>query len=99
MKVDARRAQQRQGRSNVHKLITPELRQEVVQLKQRLDDYAGYLDDLFYNLNAIGDAIFRAREFAECLLADDPFKAWEIMKKKEEELDLISIDPIKTKDK
>ena len=93
MKVDAHRAQQHQGQSNVHKSNTPEMRRQVVQLKQRLDDYGGYLDDLFYNLNAIGDAIFRAQEFAECLLADDPFKAREIMKKKEkEELDGFDID-------
>lgn len=93
MKHSAHLTKQHPGQNNVYKLIAPEMRQQVIQLKQRLDDYAGYLDDLFYNLNAIGDAIFRAQEFAECLLADDPFKAREIMKKKEEEeLDGVDID-------
>jgi hypothetical protein len=79
MKVDAHRAQQHQGQSNVHKLITPEMRQQVVQLKEQLEDYVGRLDTVCRNVDVINDAIYRAYEIAECLLKDDPFDAWEVI--------------------
>ena len=54
-------------------LLTPEMRQEIVLLKGRMEEYAGHLDHLCRNLEVINDAIFDAKEIAECLLDDDPF--------------------------
>jgi len=101
MKDSKNPTKQHRGQSNVEKLVTPEMRQDVVQLKQRLEEYAHCLEDLFHNLKGISDGIFRGQQFAECLLADDPFEARTKMRKQgDEELDglLMSIDAIKDDD-
>jgi hypothetical protein len=79
MKVDAHRTKQYQGQSNVHKLITTEMRQQVVQLKKQLEDNVGRLDTVCRNLDVTNDAIYRAYEIAECLLKENLFDAWEVI--------------------
>jgi hypothetical protein len=79
MKNDANHTKQHQGQTNVQ-LLTPEMRQQVVQLKERLEEYVGHLDTVCHNLDVINDSIFRAYEIAECLLKVDPFEAWDVIK-------------------
>ena len=51
----------------------PRCAKEIVRLKGQMEEYAGHLDHLCRNLEVINDAIFNAKEIAECLLDDDPF--------------------------
>ncbi len=73
--VGTRKDLQRQGKIN--KLVTPEMRQQIRELKDRLDEYdcdvRGYCD----LLNNISEALLIARQSARCLLTNDPFGAWE----------------------
>jgi hypothetical protein len=64
-----------------HKLLTPELRQEIVLLKEQMMEYAEHLCNLCHNLERIKDAVFRAQEFAECLLTDDLSGAWNVIRR------------------
>ena len=73
--VRATKYYQRQG--NVNKLVTPEMRQQIRQVKHQLDEYDGSLSNLFDLLNDIREALNTARASAGCLLTDDPFEAWE----------------------
>jgi hypothetical protein len=61
------------------KLLTPELRQDIVRLKEQMEEYAAHLDNLCHNLESINDAVLRAQEFAESLLTDDISGAWEVI--------------------
>ena len=81
MKDDAHPTKRYGGQGNVHELLTPEMRQQVVQLKEQLEDYVGRLDTVCHNLDLINNAIYRAYEIAECLLKDDPFAAWDTQSK------------------
>jgi hypothetical protein len=87
MKDDAHPTKRYGGQGNVHKLLTPEMRQQVVQLKQQLEEYAAHLGDLCHNLEVINDAVFRAQDIAECLLEDDPFEAWDAIKSEKQAAD------------
>ena len=64
MKDDAHPSKRYGGQGNVHKLLTPEMRQQVVQLKEKLEDYVGQLDTVCRN-NVINNAIYRAYEIAK----------------------------------
>jgi cell division septum initiation protein DivIVA len=64
---------------DTHKLLTPELRQDIVRLKEQMEEYAAHLDNLCHNLESINDAVLRAQEFAESLLTDDISGAWEVI--------------------
>jgi hypothetical protein len=58
-------------------------RQEITQVKGQLDKYAALnFQSFLNNLNEMNDAILRAQQAAECLLANDPFKAWSGEKEK-----------------
>ena len=80
MKDDAHPTKRYGGQRNVHELLTPEMRQQVVQLKEKLEDYVGQLDTVCRNLDVINNAIYRAYEIAECLLKDDTFAACDAIK-------------------
>ena len=87
-----------QGRGHVEKLITPEIRHQVGQVKRQLDECEGRLADLGYHFNELGEALEIAQATAGCLLTSDPFEAWEKWKKrKEEEFD--ALFPTLAKDK
>ena len=66
-----------QPHGNVNRLITPEVRRHIRELKRGLVQ-CGYplLDHLGY-LDTIVEALGTAVRAAECLLADDPFVAWD----------------------
>jgi hypothetical protein len=81
MKDDADPTKRHRDQGNVHKLLTPEMQQKVIQLKKRLEEFADHLDTLCCNLEEINAAIFKAQEIAECLLDDDPFGAWDAIKR------------------
>ena len=65
---------------NTHELLTPELRQDIVRLKEQMEEYAAYLDDLCHNLESINDAVLRAQEFAKSLLTGNISGAWEVIR-------------------
>ncbi len=73
--VRATKDQQRQG--NINKLITPEMRQQIRELKDQLDEHLRDVIGFCDLLNDIRKATFIARQSARCLLTNDPFKAWE----------------------
>ena len=79
MTEDPNSTTDRQGEHDIHELLTPELRQDIVRLKEQMEEYAEYLDDLSHNLESINDAVLRAQEFAESLLTDDISGAWEVI--------------------
>jgi len=86
MKYRARAANHHQRQGNVNNLVTPEMRQQIRELKYELDecDYnlSGHLD-LF---NGIRVALDTARLSARCLLTRDPFEAWEKVTRQREEV-------------
>ena len=71
MKDDADPTKRHRDQGNVHKLLTPEMQQKVIQLTKRLEEFADHLDALCCNLEEINAAIFKAQEIAECLLDGD----------------------------
>ena len=87
MKDDAHPTKRYGGQGNVHELLTPEMRQQVVQLKEKLEDYVGQLDTVCRNLDVINNAIYRAYEIADCLLKDDPFAACDAIKSEKQAAD------------
>jgi len=93
MKNEMRAAKRNQSPGNVNNLVTPEMRPQIHQLKDRLDECN---DDLSWHLSffdLIREALDTARQSTRCLLAKDPFEAWDkIAKRRREE-----IDPRRTK--
>ena len=93
MKNEMRAAKRNQSPGNVNNLVTPEMRPQIHQLKGRLDECN---DDLSWHLSffdLIREALDTARQSTRCLLAKDPFEAWDkIAKRRREE-----IDPRRTK--
>jgi hypothetical protein len=79
MKDNADPTKRHRDQGNVHKLLTLEMQQKVIQLTKRLEEFADHLDALCCNLEEINAAIFKAQEIAECLLDDDPFGAWDVI--------------------
>jgi len=73
-----------QPHGNVNRLITPEVRRHIRELKRGLVQ-CGYplLDHLGY-LDTVVAALGIAERSAECLLADDPFEAWDKLLEKDE---------------
>jgi hypothetical protein len=88
MKMEIRAADRNQRQCNVNKLMTPEMRRQIRQLKQQLDEYVE-LDSEHYELMVtISLGLDTARDTARCLMARDPFDAWaRLVKAKEEEFD------------
>jgi hypothetical protein len=84
------RATNHQRQANVNNLLTPEMRQQVRQLKHELDEYDRDLFGHLEILSGIREALAIARQSARCLLMNDPFEAWEkIAKRREEEMDAV----------
>jgi hypothetical protein len=67
-----------------HKLLTPELRLDIIRLKERMEKYASRLTNLCRKLDSINDAVLGAQEFAECLLTDDLSGAWEVIRRSQQ---------------
>jgi hypothetical protein len=76
--------QEHQDKHDVHKLLSPEMRQEIARLSEQMGEFAAHLTNLCNNLQVINDAVFNAKEIAECLLTDDPFGAWEVIKRSQQ---------------
>lgn len=70
------------GRNEAQKLVTPEMREQIIQVKEQLQEFVGELASLCDRLHVINEAIFLAHGMADCLLEDDPFEAWDVIKKK-----------------
>ncbi len=77
METSVRATTHHQRQGNINKLITPEMRQQIHELKDQLDeqlrDVIGFCD----LLNGIRKTTFMARQSARCLLTNEPFEAWE----------------------
>ena len=88
MKNEMRAAKRNQSPGNVNNLVTPEMRPQIHQLKDRLEECN---DDLFWHLSffdLIREALDTARQSTRCLLTKDPFEAWDkIAKRRREEID------------
>ena len=84
MKNKMRAAKRNQSPGNVNYLVTPEMRRHIRELKRGLVQ-CGYplLDHLGY-LDTVVAALGIAERSAECLLADDPFEAWDKLLEKDE---------------
>ena len=72
--------QEHQDEHDVHKLLSPGMRQEIARLSKQMGEFANHLNTLCCNLEEIKAAIVKAQEIAECLLDDDPFGAWDVIK-------------------
>ena len=72
------------GEHDIHKLLTPQLRQDIIRVKVQMEPYATHLNNLCRNLERINDAVLRAQEFAECLLTDDLSGAWEVIRRSQQ---------------
>jgi hypothetical protein len=72
------------AKANVEKLITPQMRQQIIKAKKRLDDYANglgaFIDDV-KKIKSFGVAI----ELADDLAYDEPLETLEMRKKREQE--------------
>lgn len=84
MTEDPNSTTDRQGEHDIHKLLTPQLRQDIIRVKEQMQQYATHLNNLCRNLERINDAVLRAQEFAECLLTDDLSGAWEVIRRSEQ---------------
>jgi hypothetical protein len=73
---------QRQG--NINKLLTPEMQQQIRELKDELDEYLPDVGGFCDLLENIREATFIARQSAACLLTKDPFGAWEKIREQDE---------------
>ncbi len=88
MKREVHAANQNQRQGNVSKLMTPEMRRQVRQLKRQLDEYVELGSEHSNLLVTIRFGLDTARDTARCLMAMDPFDAWaKLVKAKEEEFD------------
>ncbi len=77
MKDEMSATKRTQSPGNVNRLITPEMRHRISELKRGLEQCGHPLLDHLGSLDTIVEALETARQSAECLLADDPFEAWE----------------------
>jgi hypothetical protein len=88
MQNEMRVTKRNQPHGNVNRLITPEVRPQIHQLKDRLDKCN---DDLSWHLSffdLIREALDTARQSTRCLLAKYPFEAWDkIAKRRRQEID------------
>jgi hypothetical protein len=73
-----------QPHGNVNRLITPEVRRHIRGLKRGLVQCGYFLLDHLGYLDTIVAALGIAERSAECLLADDPFEAWDKLLEKDE---------------
>ena len=67
----------RQQQGNVRSVLTPEMRQHIRELKRGLVQCGYPLLDHLGSLDTIVEALGTAVRSTECLLADDPFEAWD----------------------
>ena len=68
---------------SVEKLITRQMRQQIVEAKKTLEDYANSLDQFFSDVTTL-KSVDAALELAEGLQCCDALKPWEARKKREE---------------
>jgi hypothetical protein len=77
MKHEMRVTKRNQPHGNVNRLITPEMRQHIRELKRGLVQRGYPLLERLGSLDDMIEALGIAERSAECLLADDPFEAWD----------------------
>jgi hypothetical protein len=78
----------RRQQSNVDRLTTPQMRQQIVELTRSLEQCSHPLFNHLGSLNTIFEALNTARQSADCLLTDEPFEAWEQLMREGEWEDL-----------
>ena len=84
MTKDLQPTDNQQGEHEELRVLTPELRQDIIRLKEQMEEYAAHLNNLCQNLESINDAVFRAQEFAESLLTGNISGAWEVIRKSQQ---------------
>jgi hypothetical protein len=84
MKRDTHHSDSQEKQWTTEKIIPSDLRNEVYLLKERLDEYAGCIADLLDQVKTIGDALFKAQQAADCMLAGDLLEACNNVKMEEE---------------
>ncbi len=77
MKHEVHATKRTSSSSNINGLITPEMRRQICELKRGLEQCGHPLFWHLGSLDTIVEALETARQSAECLLADDPFEAWD----------------------
>jgi predicted DNA binding CopG/RHH family protein len=77
MKSEMRARKWNQSPGDVNRLIAPEMRQRIRELKRGLVQCGHPLLDQLGSLDTIVEALGTAVRAAECLLTDDPFVAWD----------------------
>jgi hypothetical protein len=77
MKSSVPATNRRRQQDNIRSVLTPELRQHIRGLKRGLVQCGYPLLDYLGALDSIVEALGTAERSAECLLADDPFEAWD----------------------
>ena len=92
MKDDADCTKRHRPQGNVHKLLTPEMRQEIVRLKGQMEEYAGHLDHLCRDLEVINDASSTQRRSLNACSMTIPFGAWEVIKRSQEAVEATTGD-------
>jgi len=69
--------------AKVEKLITRQMRQQIVEAKKTLENYANSLDQFFSDVTTL-KSLDAALELAEGLQCCDPLETWEAPKEREE---------------
>jgi hypothetical protein len=77
MKTSLRGTKDQQQQGDINRLITPEMRQQLRELKDQFDEHLLAVGEYCDRLNEIRKATFIARQTARCVLTDDPFEVWE----------------------
>jgi hypothetical protein len=93
MQSEVRATKETKPQGSVNKLVTPEMRQQIRQLKHDLDECDYHLSRHLELFTSIRDALDTARQTVRCLLTNDPFGAWEkIGKEREHDFGDISLE-------
>jgi hypothetical protein len=85
MKYKVRAANHHQRQGDVNNPVTPEMRQQIRELKYELDECDYNLSRHLGLFNGIRETLDTARLSARCLLTRDPFETWEKVAKQREE--------------
>jgi hypothetical protein len=70
--------------ANVEKLITRQMRQQIVEAKKQLDDYVSCLCEFFDDVKKL-QSLDTALDLAEDLQCREPLETWDARKKRREE--------------
>jgi hypothetical protein len=77
MEKRVRVVDRQQGKGDANRFMTPQLRGEIVALRQELREIERIFSDHEYVMEQLHAALVIARDSVRCLLTADPFAAWE----------------------